>query len=110
MPSPISQYSPRSNALKPLVVRDAQSQLKTLRREFDEMKNVVERMSSDIERFRLLSSDKLEEIVAPRLDTAVKLMMHELECFDRRATSALNPLLLEVASPLGTSPTECVFV
>ena len=67
MPSPISQYSPRSKALKPLVVRDAQSELETLRREFDEMKVVVEKMSSDIERFRLLSRDKLEEIVVPRL-------------------------------------------
>ena len=53
MPSPISQYSPRSDALKPLVERDAQSKLKTLRRELDEMKVVFEKMSSDIERFRL---------------------------------------------------------
>ena len=55
-PSPVSQYSPRSNAVKPLVVRDTQSELRTLRREFDEMKIVVERRSSDVERFRLLSS------------------------------------------------------
>ena len=78
MPSPVSQYSPKSTAIKPLVVRDAQSELKTLRREFDEMKIVVERTSSDIERFRVLSSDKLEEIVAPHLDTAMQLIMHEL--------------------------------
>ena len=66
MPSPVSQHSPRSSTHKHLVVRDTQSELKTLRREFDEMKVVVERMSSDIEKFRLLSSDKLEEVVAPR--------------------------------------------
>ena len=71
MPSPISQYSPRSNACRPLVARDAQSELKTLRREFDEMKIVVEKLSSDVKRFRFLSSEKLEEIVAPRLDTSV---------------------------------------
>ena len=90
MPSPISQYSPRSNPCRPLVVRDAQSELKTLRREFDEMKIVVEKLSSDVERFRLLSSEKLEEIVAPRLDTAVKIMMHELECFDRRTNERID--------------------
>ena len=90
MPSPISQYSPRSNACRPLVVRDAQSELKTLRREFDEMKIVVEKLSSDVERFRLLSSEKLEEIVAPRLDTAIKIMMHELECFDRRTSERVE--------------------
>ena len=72
------------------VVRDAQSELKTLRREFDEMKIIVEKLSSDVERFRLLSSEKLEEIVAPRLDTAVKIMMHELECFDRRTNERID--------------------
>ena len=90
MPSPVSQYSPRSNALKPLVVRDAQSELKTLRREFDEMKVVVEGMNSDVERFRLLSSEKLEEVVAPRLDTSIQLIMHELECFDRRTNERID--------------------
>ena len=91
MPSPISQYSPRSNACRPLVVRDAQSELKTFHREFDEMKIVVEKLSSDVdERFRLLSSEKLEEIVAPRLDTAIKIMMHELECFDRRTSERID--------------------
>ena len=81
MPSPISQYSPRSNA---------QSELKALRREIDEMKIVVEKLSSDVERFRLLSSEKLEEILAPRLDTAIKIMMHELECFDRRTSERVD--------------------
>ena len=90
MPSPISQCSPRSNTYRPLVVRDAQSELKTLLREFDEMKIVVEKLSSEVERFRMLSSDKLEEIIAPRLDTAIKIMMHELECYDRRTSERLD--------------------
>ena len=90
MPSPVSQYSPRSNAIKPLVVRDAQSELKTLRREFDEMMFFVEKMHSDVERFRFLSSDKLEEVVAPRLDPAMQLIMHELECFDRRTNERFD--------------------
>ena len=42
------------------------------------MKIVVEKLSSEVERFRMLSSEKLEEIIAPRLDTAIKIMMHEL--------------------------------
>ena len=90
MPSPISQHSPRSNALKPLVVRHAQSELKTLRRELDEMRVVVEKMSSDIERFRVLSSEKLGEVVAPRLDTAVQLIMHWLKCSDRRTNERID--------------------
>ena len=90
MPRPGSQYSPRSSTLKRLVVKDAQSEFKTLRREIDEMRVVVERMSSDVERFRLLSSDKLEEVVAPRLDSAMQLFLHELECFDRRADERIE--------------------
>ena len=90
MPSPISQCSPRSGAYRPLVVSKAQSELKTLRREFDEMKIVVEKLSSEVERFRMLSSEKLEEIIAPRLDTAIKIMMHELECFDRRTNERID--------------------
>ena len=56
------------------------------------MKVVVERMSSGIERFRLRSSDKLEEIVAPRLDTAVQLITFELEYFERRANDRIDPV------------------
>ena len=51
---------------------------------------VVEKMSCDVERFRLLSSDKLEEIVALRLDTAMQLIMHELGCFERRANDRID--------------------
>ena len=87
---PLSQCSQRSNTYRPLVVRDAQSELKTLRREFDEMKIVVEKLSSEVERFQMLSSEKLEEIIAPRLDTAIKIMMHELECFDRRTNELIG--------------------
>ena len=101
MLSPVSQYSPRSNALKPLLVRDAQSELKTLRREFDEMKIVVERMRSDIERYRCLSSDKLEEIVATRLDTAMQLIMHELECFDRSTNERIDSVATRSRESIG---------
>ena len=54
-------------------------------------------MSSEVERFRLLSSDKLEQIVAPHLDTAVQLIMHELECFDRRTNERIREHVPDVA-------------
>ena len=40
---------------------------------------------SDVERLLL----ELEEIVAARLDTAMQLIIHELECFDRRTNERI---------------------